>query len=209
MRAYDAGMEAAASARPGEGEVRDRIVAAARGAFAEHGVRATRMAQVAEAAGIARRTLYRFVAGRDQLIELAAAARMRELGAVVEDRVDPSRGDLASSLTDCLATMIEVLRADPESAELIGAMNPADAFRFMTGPSAAQAPTLRVLEPYYERAREEGALRPELSPEEMTWWARMFLAPLIARPDLTGDSLRSLIRRFALPALIRGDRESS
>jgi hypothetical protein len=37
----------------------------------------------------------------------------------------------------------------------------------------------------------------------MTWWARMFLAPLIARPELNGDALRSMIRRFALPALVR------
>ena len=34
-------------------------------------------------------------------------------------------------------------------------------------------------------------------------WARMFLAPLIARPELSGDALRSMIRRFALPALIQ------
>jgi AcrR family transcriptional regulator len=197
-----AGMEAAA-ARSTDSEARDRIVAAARRTYAHHGVKGTRMAQVAEAAGIARRTLYRFVAGRDELIELAAASRMRELAAVVEDRVDAASCDLTSSLTECLATMIDVLRGDPEAAELIGAMDPAHAFRFMTGPSEAQAPTLHVLEPYYERAREEGALQPGLSLDEMTWWARMFLAPLIARPELNGDPLRSLIRRFALPALIR------
>ena len=193
----------AASARTGDTEARDRIVAAARRTYGDRGVKATRMAQIAEASGVARRTLYRAVAGRDELIELAAAARMRELAAVVADRVDPDTGDLASSLTECLATMIEVLRGDPEAAELIGAMKPVDAFRFMTGPSEAQAPTLRVLEPYYERAKREGALQPDLSADEMTWWARMFLAPLIARPELSGDVLRSMIRRFALPALIR------
>lgn len=199
---YDPRMEAVASRSP-DADAVARIVAAARRTYAAHGVKGTRMAQVAEASGMVRQTLYKFVAGRGQLLELAFAARLRELGATVESQVDPGAGDLASSLAECLATMIEVLRGDRESAEMIAAMNPADAFRFMTGPSPAQEPTRRVLAPYYERAREEGMLRPRLSLEEMAWWARMFLAPLVARPDLDAGALRELIRRFALPALIR------
>ena len=194
-----------ATARSTDAEALSRIVAAARRSFEANGVKATRMAHIAEESGMVRQTLYKFVAGRAELIELAFAARMRELGAIVEDRVDPGSGDLPSSLTDCLATMIEVLRADEETAGLIAAMNPANVFQFMTGPeSPAQEPARRVLEPYYERASAEEALRPELSLDEMTWWARMFLAPLIARADLDAEALRSLIRRFALPALIRG-----
>lgn len=61
-----------ARSRPAEPEERlERIVAAAAAVFGERGYRATRMAHVARALGVATGTLYGYVAGKEALFDLA------------------------------------------------------------------------------------------------------------------------------------------
>jgi AcrR family transcriptional regulator len=48
--------------------VRDQVVRAAWELFAEHGFEATTVDQIAEAAGMSRRTFFRYFAGKDELI---------------------------------------------------------------------------------------------------------------------------------------------
>ena len=69
------------------------VVKAARAVFARYGVQRTRMADIAAEAQVARQTLYDFVAGRDELIELALVDCCREL----QERLD---ADLAKGPQD-------------------------------------------------------------------------------------------------------------
>lgn len=185
-----------------EDEMRASVVAAARRCFARDSVRKTRMSAIAKEAGMVRQSVYLFVESRAHLLELAMAARMHELRAEVFRRALRT-GDLVDELVDTMAVMTEVLRADPECAELAEAMSPPNALRFMAGrDSEAHPVAASVLEPLYERAARESLLRPGLTLDEMAWWTRNVLAPLAQRLDLSAEELRAIIRRFAIPAFL-------
>ena len=149
-----------------------------------------------------RQTVYDFVENRAQLLGLAMAARMQEFGDPVRDRFHAG-GNVADDLVELLAVMTEVMNADPECAELAAGMTPQNALRFMSGPdSEAQPVVMGILEPIYRRAQRSGLLRIGLTLDEMAAWARNGLAPLAQRDDLSALELRTIIRRFMLPAFL-------
>lgn len=178
-----------------------RVVAAARTCFARRGAAKTRMAAVAAEAGMVRQTVYSFVSSRDELLELALAERLGELADVVLQRVNP-QGDLAGALVEYMARITEIVREDPEFIDVSEALGTAEAFRFMTGPSAAQDAALKAITPFYERGREARALRAGITLELMASWTRIICAPLTARVDLDAAELRTWLRAFALPPLL-------
>ena len=195
------------TSRSTDSDALSRVVEAARQCYARHGVRKTRMAAVAEAAGVVRQTLYAFVSSREELIRCVFAARLRELSATIEDRLRDRAEPLPDSLVECMAVMAEVGREDREFAELAEALGQGGALRFMTGPGAAHAVVVKLVRPYYARAAQEGLLRNGISLDDMAWWVRNALAPLLVRTDVDGDELRHIVRKFVLPALLR-DRDS-
>jgi AcrR family transcriptional regulator len=160
------------------------------------------MAAIAGEAGVVRQTVYDFVSSRQELLELALAERLLELSDVILRGVDVERGELADALVECMAVIVETVREDPEFLDIAEALGPLAAMRFMTGPSGAQAGALRAMEPFYERARRERALRPGISLEDMASWLRLTCAPLTTRTDLSPDELRAWLTKFALPPLL-------
>lgn len=195
-------MEAAQGVRrPDEANDVARVVAAARRCFARRGAAKTRMAAVAAEAGMVRQTVYAFVASRDELLELALAERLSELADIVLERVNVE-GDLAETLVEYMARITEIVRDDSEFIDVVEALGTAEAFRFMTGPSAAQDPAVKAIVPFYERGREAKALREGITLELMASWIRVICAPLTARVDLDAAELRTWLRAFALPPLL-------
>jgi len=195
-------MEAATAAqRSADPDGVARVVSAARTCFARRGAAKTRMAAVAHEAGMVRQTVYAFVSSRDELLELVLAERLRELADVVTEDVSVE-GDLADALVECFARITEIVRQDREFIDVSEALGTAEAFRFMTGPSAAQDAALKAIAPFYERGRETKALRDGITLDDMAAWARTICAPLTARVDLGPSELRSWLRAFALPPLL-------
>jgi len=188
--------------RLGESDLVARLVAASRACFAREGARKTRMAAIAREAGMARQTVYDFVSSRQELLELALAQRLLELSDVILTRVRPLRGPVAAALVEYLAVIVETVREDPEFLDVSDALGPADAIRFLTGPSTAQLAARRSIEPFYERARSETALRPGITLDDMAEWMRVVCTPLTTRADLNARELRAWLTKFALPPLL-------
>jgi AcrR family transcriptional regulator len=180
-----------------------RLVEAARGCFARDGVRHTRMAAVAQAAGMVRQTVYAFVSSRDELIELALATRMRELIPSIEARIGSDQATVSDAFVDAFAAMADVVRHDPEFNEYAGALGLARALRFLTGASAPHEIVVEIVRPRFDRAAAEGMLQPGISLDDVAFWARSVLAPLTLRADVDDAELRQVLRKFALPALLR------
>jgi TetR/AcrR family transcriptional regulator, repressor for uid operon len=192
--------EAPSRARDPEGLA--RIVAAARTCFTREGAKKTRMAAVAGEAGVVRQTVYDFVSSRRELLELALAERLLELADVILGGLDVEGGEVSDALVEGMAVIIETVGKDPEFVDISEALGPAEAIRFWTGPSAAQAAAVKAMEPFYERAVSEDALRPGLTLDEMASWIRFVCSPLTARSDLDAKALRGWLARFALPPLL-------
>lgn len=179
-----------------------RIVAAARECFGRDGVERTWMATVAAEVGMARQTLYTFVPGRKPLLELALAARCRELMGGFREHLGSGPWDVREELVELMALMIETCRADAEFTALAGAMKRDQAFHVLAGPSRLRPLVVEVFRPLLEQARADGILRPGADDEEIVGWMQTIMTPLTGRSDLDAVHLRRLLAHFAVPAVV-------
>jgi AcrR family transcriptional regulator len=161
------------------------------------------MSDIAEGAGMVRQTVYDWVSSRDELVDLAMTQRTRELGDIIRRRRVDRRVPVGEQIVDVLAAMIELAGSDPEFSLLAQAMPAQHAFAFMAGPSALTDVVESIFEPYFDRARDEGILREDMGSRALAEWVQTVLAPLRARDDLDRGALKTMLRLFLLPALVR------
>lgn len=154
----------------------ERILDAAAHLFAEHGVNAVGMGEVARAAGCSRATLYRYFPDRRALHVAFVHREARRIGARVP------AGDLAEAV---LASVREV-RARPELLAWFGA---ADA-----GTTAELAQSSEVIEALGLSAAGDEALA--------RWLVRVIVSLLIV-PGRDEAEERALVERFVVPAVSR------
>jgi AcrR family transcriptional regulator len=182
-----------------------QFVAAARRCFARDGIGRTTMAGVAAEAGLSRPYLYKLIASREELIELALLDRAREFTARLAVRAARTarRGTLEDALIDHLRFAIALGRDDPEFVALAGALPRERVNHVLTGvDSPMHGFTLRALEPLFTRARAERVLRTDVTPEAMVDWLQSVLALLSGRDDLGEEAERRLLRDFVLRGLL-------
>lgn len=192
--------------RRARGEVNvDLVVAAARECFAEAGIAGTRMDEVARRAGISRPHLYAFVSGREQLIELVALARLRELGRALEDRARGLDAEVGEAIVDQVIATTRMGRDDPEFVALAEVMPRFELNELLTsGESPIHEVNSRIFGPLLGRAMAEGRLRSDVPLDSMIEWLQGVVALLAGRGDLDDESLSTMARRFVLPAILAG-----
>ncbi len=180
-----------------------RIVAAARRLFAENGVGRTRLEDVSAAVGISRQYLYRFVSGRDGLIELALLARSRELGAQLEARAHLDADDVTAAVVDQVVAGAMIAH-DNEFVLLAEAM-PRDRLNALL--TSADSPlhriNTRVFGPLFARAIGTGLLRTDVSVDAMVTWLQGVMTMLAGRSDLDKVSMHDVVETFVVPSLFR------
>lgn len=179
-----------------------RIVTTARRLFAEMGVSKTRLEDVASAAGMSRQYLYRFVKGREELIELALLARCAEVGAELEARAHLDGDDVEKAITDHIIAGISMGRDDREFKYLSAAMDLERLNAFLTNEdSPLHKINTRAFGPLLARAITAGLLRTDVSVDAMTGWLQGVMTMLSGRNDLDQDALRQTVQNFVLPSL--------
>jgi AcrR family transcriptional regulator len=178
-----------------------RIVAAARQLFDDNGVSRTRLEDVSAAVGISRQYLYRFVSGRDGLIELALLARCRELGAQLEARAHLDADDVTAAVADQVVAGAMIAH-DDEFVLLAEAM-PRDRLNaLLTGAdSPLHRINMRVYGPLFARAIGAGLLRTDVSVDAMVTWLQGVMTMLAGRSDLDEGSMHDVVDTFVVPSL--------
>ena len=181
-----------------------RIIAAARRLFVENGVSRTRLEDVSAAVGISRQYLYRFVTGRDQLIELALLARCRELGAQLEARARVDADDVTAAVADQVVAGAMIAH-DAEFVRLAEAM-PRDRLNALL--TSASSPlhhiNTQVFGPLFARAIGAGLLRTDVSVDAMVTWLQGVMTMLAGRGDLDEVSMHEVVDAFVVPSLFSG-----
>jgi AcrR family transcriptional regulator len=173
---------------------------------ARDGVKGTRMADVAEEAGLSRQYLYKLVSSREDLLERAVLDRCREF---TEDLVDNARRlsgseDVREALIEQLLFSISLGRDDEEFRVLAAALPRDRINRTLTSPESPMHDyTARAFEPLFARALSEGLLRTDVSVASMVEWLQNQLALLAGRHDLDPRALRQLLRDYVLHGLMR------
>lgn len=184
-------------------DIEERILDAARDVFAELGVRKTRMGHVAEAAGCARATLYRYFETKEALV---AAYAVRELGRasrLVVERVSRLTR-LGDRLTEALAASIEIVRDTPAIRPFLDPDAQGLTFSLPSHAPSMGPPLLATLLSVVADHDGTERLREDLPAGELLeWCVRLVLSlALVPGPERGPRALRGLLGRLVRPAFV-------
>lgn len=190
--------------RTSDEEALNKVVAAAREVFARYGIHRTRMEDVAAAAGIPRQYLYRYVASKEQLIELALLERCREFSDEILERTRIGTKSLERALANAIVACVVAGRGDTEFAYLAEALSRTRLNLILSGSgSPMHTYVKRCLSPILERARSAGRLRTDATEDAIIDWLQGQMTWLTPRDDLNEAAMTKLLLTFVVPALFQ------
>lgn len=183
---------------------RERLIDAAETCFHKYGVMKTTVEDVATIAKVSRATVYRYFAGRDELI---LGVLLRE-GARFLDRLG-SRIDAAEDIEEAVLMgvlyTLKAIRKD-ENLALLFAPEVAGVTTSIAGASEALFTlTADFLLPYFEAAQIAGTMRPTIDLDDAAEWTLRTILSLVTvnGPRSRSEAqLREFLQSFLLPALI-------
>lgn len=152
----------------------ERILDAAAALFAERGVNAVGMGEVAAAAGCSRATLYRYFADRHELHRAFVHREARRIGRPLP----------ADDLTEAVLTAVREVRARPE---LLAWFGTADA-----GTTASLALSSEVI---------DGLGLSAVGDPDLARWLVRVIVSLLMVPGRDEAEERRLVARFVVPVL--------
>lgn len=180
------------------------IVKAARECFARVGVQRTRMEDVARGAEMSRQAIYRYVSGRDDLVELAIVQRCREFAEDLTAANDTVPADVVESMIDL---MLRLMKAGREDAEFVSLAEALPRVRLNLLLTSAGSPMHTIVagcfEPLFTIASDQGLLRDDTTRREMVEWLQGILTLFTPRADLDVSETRRYLKEFALRCLLK------
>ncbi|MBW2241104.1 MAG: TetR/AcrR family transcriptional regulator [Deltaproteobacteria bacterium] len=171
----------------------DRILDAADKIFAEIGVSAAGMSQIAEAAGCSRGTLYRYFENRHQL----HVAYVDRASSQIVERVRESVGRIADPqqrLVEFILGSVREVRANPATAAWFEPGVSGLAARMGRSSEVTGALTAAFVARLFGSAGDdaEGEMRAR-------WFVRIVIS-LLGMPEESDEAERTLVERFVAPA---------
>jgi AcrR family transcriptional regulator len=163
---------------------RERIISAARDAFAESGIDAT-MEEVARRAGVGIGTLYRRFPDKEALIDAVFEETLRELGEMAREALEEP--DAWRGFTAYLECAMALNAANRGLHAVIGSQQ--HGRNRLAAVKARMRPLVGRL---VSRAQEEGTLRPDFSPADLP----LVFASVGRVIELTKDEDPELWRRY-------------
>lgn len=194
------GLEPAQSAR--EARMRRHIVEAARLTFDRVGVRRTTMDDIAEAAGVSRKTIYNYYENKPKLIGEVIANESLEVALAAQAQLD-----LAAAAADLLVEAEVVWLLTARNNRWVRLLMAPEVLE-LSAQTLEQSERLRMVMrrfwlPILEPMQAAGRLRAAL--DETVDWLAMQHFVLLSRPSLfDGDDerTRALLRTFLVPAVL-------
>lgn len=163
----------------------ERILDAAAGLFAERGVGAVGMGEVAAAAGCSRATLYRYFADRDELHVAFVHREARRVGASVASSV-ASVSDPAERLAAAVLSSVRLVREAPALHAWFAAADAATTAELASSSEVIAALGLTLVD----------------DPAAARWLVRSVLSLLVV-PGRDAADEAEIVARFVVPAVGR------
>jgi AcrR family transcriptional regulator len=181
----------------------DRILEAAREVFARDGIRGARMGKIAEAAGCARATLYRYFPNKEALLHAYMVRVARDFDAVLERQLHDLRS-LGDRLVEAVAVSVQLIQEREDVAPFFSEEGLGLTAQLTSGAAAIREELVRRIERESSSDRIRGTLRAEVSAEDAAEWVtRTILSFSLLPPEARSEaSLRKYLRKMLLPALI-------
>lgn len=187
---------------------RERLINAAEACFLRYGVMKTTVEDVAAFANVSRATVYRYFAGRDELI---LGVLLRDGGRFLEvlgHQLDAAQ-DLETAIVDGVLHTLAAVERD-ENLALLFAPEAAGLTTSIAGASDALFEmTALFLRPHFEKGLADGTLRIGLDLDDAAEWTLRSILTLITVDGprkRTEAQLRSFLQTYLVPALIAAPR---
>ena len=185
-------------------EARRRLVDATRRCLIRRGSARITVQEVAKEAAVARSTVYRYFANRDELLlGVLLAGIDTAIGAIVRSLPHPE--DAAHSLVELVMRPLELVKDN----QLTDAMFSDDSGWMVMALEVSSEAVVdtyhRNLGPLIERWQADGQLHADLDPRETTRWINAVALLLMAPPwvNRSDDAKRLFLDQYLVRALVR------
>ena len=196
----------AKSHRDGYDAMRERITAAAWEFACEKGLNKLTLNAVAEQAGCARSSVYRYFDSKEELLGAVFQDRVLALGNELDDEIQ-RWSDPREQFVRGLYLAVNMIRSGPGlelfktvMLEESGRQTADIAMEFIP----AIAPDLMQLGPIYASAREEGAIRENLSDEDILRWMLIVGMSMVQlSPGKNEEEELAYLRKMLVPSIFK------
>jgi AcrR family transcriptional regulator len=177
------------------------IIDAAVRCFERFGPQRTSMSDIADEAGISRRTLYRVFDDRQALVEQLLFRRLMALGTTVRQRLD-TYTDVEDALIDGSVYSVEVGESDTLFVEVVTHEHGRSIERFLVSDPPLRSAIVEVWAPILSAGREAGRVRADLTDERIVELIMSVQSIAQVRDDLDRAGRRELFRDLLVPAVV-------
>lgn len=182
---------------------RQTIIAAAARCFEQYGPQRTSMDDIAEAAGISRKTLYRVFSDRPKLVQSVMEWRWGKMTKQVQQRIAEA-SSFEEALLEGAITAVAGLRNDKLANDIVQKATDNTLEQFLIrGNERIHKATLDVWRAAIDLGRQEGTVKQRLSDERIVEIIISIFALLIMH-DESPDEQRALLKDILLPAIMTG-----
>jgi AcrR family transcriptional regulator len=181
----------------------DRILEAAGRVFVREGIRGARMGKIAEAAGCARATLYRYFPNKEALLHAYMVQVAKGFGEVLNDRLRGLRS-LGDRLVEAVAVSVELIQEREDVAPFFSEEGLGLTAQLTSNAAVMREQLTRQIESESSSGRIQGRLRDDVSPAEAAEWVTraIFSFSVLPVEARSADELRKYLRKMLVPALV-------
>ena len=191
------------SERISDGDVRQGIFEAATACFERFGLRRTTMDEIAEAAGVSRKTVYNYFDNKNSLISEVIEREARRVATEARERI-PAELSPAELVVEAELALLDAARRSPYAGMLLGP----EAVTLTADVVDHSERIMQVQKDFWNpvlgQLRSSGALRSN-DLTEVVEWLTFFHFVLVARPaTFEGDEQRTrhMLHQYLVPALV-------
>ena len=182
-------------------ESKQEIIAAAARCFEQYGPQRTSMDDIAEAAGISRKTLYRVFDDRPKLIQAILQWRWAKIAKKIQNRIAKATC-FEEALLEGSVTAVSAARNDKLTNDIIHKATDHNLEQFLLrGNERVYKANQDIWQTAIENGRQEGVVKQNLSDERIIEIIASMHALLVMRDD-SPEKQREFLKDVLLPAIV-------
>ena len=185
--------------------MRERLTAAAWDYVADHGLNKLTLNAVASQAGCARSSVYRYFDNKEQLLGAVLQDRVYELGQELNEELKRWT-DPREQLVRGLHLAVDIIRSGPalELFRTVWAEEDRQVADIALESVPEIASDLMTIDPIYARARADGAIRDDVSDEDILRWMVMVGISLVNQSRAEDPEAEvAYLRKMLLPSIFK------
>jgi AcrR family transcriptional regulator len=182
---------------------RDRILASARRCYARQGIAGTTVEDIAAEAHITRRTLYRYFANKQAIIQAVVDAQALDFLRQMQSRAGDDSLSFADQLQRYIVYLVRNGQQAPGYQLLLGKKNIGASAQHYLSSRETYKLLSSLLRASFREAQQLGTIRADLDFDDLLAWTGRVVFSYIQAPA-TDEQLERQVAQFVIPAILPG-----